>query len=475
MAYSIEVQSGHNNLECPSDLTDLLKVAFECKNFSTLDSLVVIPGSKSKSPIVFFDDCWTTKHLVRADEVYRKVNFNGLPENIKTEVKLIGIYLLWFRPTLSKLSSIIRDLENLVYIGKLLSEIGAKSFIWLDRDPIRQKFFMLLKSGKRSGTVHNYCNVLSKLCDMQQSVFGSFGFFLKTNFSLLSPTRKSNQTYCMPMRILNDYWSSYMNFFDHFNVEEGNWSKICEIIFDFDKYVKKKGVKKTSRNWAMYLDKYYQESLAKIYDDKHCATSSMVILRTAEELKQFFNRTDAGCNAYPRYYLKVELVDRFYNNLVRIGCEAIQAMTGMRVSESNCLKFGSLIEENSWIGVKTRLFKNAPEGGSIEIWAAAPYIKKIFIKIRPIAEKFFGVSGRELDEIYLKSDPRKYRSSKVVKHMKTQRKVDSYLNWSDVNDITLDEKDVHEFWVLNPNISNRVIVEKEIYVGGKWPIRSHQY
>lgn len=470
---------------------EVIRSALINKDYTILSNIVVIPDPEMDNPILFSHDTWTNKEFIKEGEGYRKANFKDLPNTIKIELKIIGIYLFWFSVKKAKVSSIIRIIENLIIISKSLSKINIKSIFWLDRDPIKNKFISEFSSGRSAGTLDNYYKSLARVCDMQHTLFGEYGFYLKTNFMNISPGRADNQTYCMPIEILFSYWNSYINYFNNLNINQNNWVYIANLPYKYRQYLKNKNLKHHNNNWLFYLDEFCQKSLKKIFKSKNCEISKLIIKRSDQEVKAYKDKTytykkmidgnikevslSSYNRRYPQYLVDMEEIYCFYNRVSLIACEAIQSMTGMRKSEALSIKFNSLIDDNDCVGVRSTLYKNADEGGVQEIWAAAPYVKEIFKKVTQLASPIFRLSGKELEQLYIKTNAREFHSSGRYSLMKTQRTSDRQLNWSEINNIYIQEDDLVEFWQLNPNISVKEKVEKHIYIGAKWPIESHQF
>ncbi|EKO3839031.1 hypothetical protein NTE14_004788, partial [Vibrio harveyi] len=115
------------------------------------------------------------------------------------------------------------------------------------------------------------------------------------------------------------------------------------------------------------------------------------------------------------------------------------------------------------------------EGGVEEIWAAAPYVKKIFKIMRKIASSIFRLPDKKLGPLYIKTNAREFYSSGKFSLMMNQRTTERQLNWSNDNKIYITKDDVTEFWQINPNIHDKAKVERLIYVGATWPVESHQF
>ncbi|WP_299694584.1 hypothetical protein [uncultured Vibrio sp.] len=465
--------------------------AFDGKDYDSLSNIVIIPAPKNKEPIIFSNDIWTNKDYIDEGESYRKANFSGLTETLKIELKIIGLFLFWFQSKKAKISSIIRIIENLILISKSLQSLSVRSIYWLDREPIRNNFIARFNKGRGSGTIDNYFKSLAKLCDMQHTFFASYGFVLETNFTNYSPKRKSNQTYCMPIDILLTYWRSYINYFDNLQVKQSNWEYISNLPYKYRKYLKSKKLKHHNNNWLFYLDEYCQEKLKEISLDTKCNTHHLITKRTDEDVNAYKNKSytyekvingkiqkvplSSYNRRFPQYIVDMEDIYTFYNRVALIACEAIQAMTGLRKSEAVVLKFNCLVENKEYIGIKSALFKGADEGGIQEVWAAAPYVKTIINKVKPLASSIFRLPTNELDSHYIKTNARVFHSSGFYSLMKSQRTSDRQLNWAESNDIYITKKDIDEFWQLNPNISLKERVECHIFVGAKWPIEHHQF
>ncbi|WP_144211780.1 hypothetical protein [Shewanella donghaensis] len=463
---SIEEPSEVNLKGDESPSLAIIKEALSSQNIDKLNNINVIPGTDVHSPIKFLDDIWTSKNLKSEAEGYRRANFIGLPKPLKDEIKVIGVYLLWFNFQKAKLSSLIRIIENLIVISKHLSELKIKSIFWLDREPIKEQFIIEFSKNRSEGTIDNYFKSLSKICDMKYTFFGDFGFFLKTNYKYLSPGRKDNQTFCMPIRVLNSYWNSYIDYFDNCNVNTKNWRYLTSLHRSYAQYLSDNNHKKHHSLWLKYLFEMCQNKLSEIHNDSSCVLSSLVIKQKLEGRKKYGNR-------FPEFIVRTDDIFDFYNRNALIACEAIQAMTGMRKSEAMSTKISSLIDEKDWVGVKSIVHKHADEGGIEEWWAAAPYIKKVFKFIRVLAKELFLDS--DLESLYIKTDARVYMSNGSLVLMRTQRNSENLLNWSRSNNIVLVREDIEEFWQLNPNIERPDVVREVIKAGMTWPVKSHQY
>ncbi|OXY81365.1 hypothetical protein B6S08_12820 [Oceanimonas doudoroffii] len=297
----------------------------------------------------------------------------------------------------------------------------------------------------------------------------------------------------MPIRILGLYWKSYIDFFDDLNVKLDNWKYVSSLPKRYKEYIKENNIKDHNNNWLYYVDEFCQDSLRDIYFDKDCKVSEIIIRRSDDDVRDYENnnytyqkivdgrlvdvplaRTSYN-RRFPQYYVDIEQIYIFYHRAALIACETIQSMTGMRLSESNIIKFGALIDENGWVGVKSKLFKYAGEGGVEEWWAASPYIKIVFSKVRGLAKALFNVEEDELDYLYIKTDARHFITHRKFRLMKTQRNSEKVMNWTERNNIYITEEDTEEFWKLNPNIAEPEYVESVIYPGAKWPVTPHQF
>lgn len=495
--YKLDINSYvDSNVDCeitssilPSE--KLIISSLENNDFHALSNIVIIPSTELKKAILFSDDIWTNKEFINEGEIYRKANFKNIPEKMKLEIKIIGLYLFWFSVKKAKVSSIIRIIENLIVISKTLSNINVESIFWLDRDPIRNKFISEFSSKRSSGTLDNYYKSLARICDMQHTLFGEYGFYLKTNFMKMSPQREVNQTYCMPIRILLSYWKSYIEYFNNLKIDQKNWTYITSLPYEYRKYLKNNNLNHHNSYWLCYIYEFCQKNLDEIFKSEHCEIRNLIMKRSDADIKAYNDRTYTylknidgnleevalACynRRYPQYLVDMEDIYCFYNRVSLIACDAIQSMTGMRKSEALSIKFNSLIEDKDWVGVRSTLYKYADDGGVQEVWAAAPYVKEIFKKISLLAAPIFRVSENELQSLYIKTNAREFHSSGRYSLMKNQRTSERQLNWSEKNDIYISESDLVEFWQLNPNISDKERVKKHIYIGAKWPIESHQF
>ncbi|GAA5218326.1 hypothetical protein ACFSJ3_15725 [Corallincola platygyrae] len=470
---------------------DIIRTAFKSENFQQLENITVIPGDELNKPIKFQDNVWTNHHLIQGRETYRKACFLKLNKKMMLEVKIVGIYLLWFSLRKCKLASIIRTIENIIVIAKHLETIGAKSIFDLDKAPIREYFLKSFQQGRGKSTIDNYFKSLSRMCNMKMTVFGEYGFFLNTNFTKLSPGRNDNQSYCMPMRILNAYWKSYADYFLDLKVCMDSWLYISTLPLKYRKYLDRKGIKHHNNNWLYYLDEFCQPNLKLIYNQKNSAISSLVIVRSEQTMDSYRNKklsriviSDGVAKKvdvvsynrrFPKFLVDMEEIYTFYNRQALIACEAFQAFTGMRKSEATTIKFGSLILERDWVGIRANTYKNSDEGGTEDWWAAPPIVEEIFRKMRLLGECMFQKSGRELNSLYIKTDARRFHANRDFSLMRDQRSSERQLSWSRAHNIRVSTDDLAEFWRLNPNLGKPLEAEKEVQIGALWPISSHQY
>ncbi|BDY07066.1 hypothetical protein [Ferrimonas sp. YFM] len=478
---------------------DIIHASIREGRIADLDSMVVIPSfidPDMSASILFSSDIWTAKPCMFTQregmETFRKANFSDLENELKIEAKVIATFFLWFSRRRSKLNSIIRNIEQLIVICKCLQSIGVKSIFWLNRNPIREKFISTFSKGKSNSTINNYLQVLKSVCAINLTSLSELGYVLEYNFKEISSGRDDNQTLCMPFMVLSKYWQSYMNHFDNLHFNYDNVRYLASLPGRYRRYLEANNLKPNHKYKEKFFELYCKDELKAIYQDESCATKELITRREAGEIeckksreyvfatklrgKDYLAKCSTKNDVVAEYRVDFENLAAFYNRTALLAVDAMQAMTGMRISEARSIKFGSLIKDNGCIGISATLHKFSGENGSEEHWAAAPYVETIFDKIRLLASSFFNVDEKDnLNNMFIKTNARAYIDQGRLVPMSSQRKADLLIDWSNKHQIRLTKEDVDEFWSLNPNISRPDVIRKSIFVGAVWPLKSHQF
>lgn len=469
----------------------LLYDALNQNKITLIDNLIIIPSSNIKESILFSADYWSNKMITYSGETVRAVNFKGLNDQLKFEVKILGVCILWLFNKNSKLPSLIRNIENIVKIARTCQSLGIKSIYDLNRAPILEKFRAEFeKSDIRSAaTIRNYYMSLNSATNINHTKLAELGFELRIGLSDLLPERKSNQVYCMPFDILASIWKSFMDYFDNISIDINSLRRIALINKEF---INKSNIKILIRHSKInrICEKFesycifHESDLEYIYNLGAPFRDNIIVKRSdkdIEHLRQrdnFINSENKQVNIireYAKYRINKLEWTNYYNTIVITARAAIQSMTGMRISEAKTITFGSLIEEDNYVGVKAILSKFASENGEDQDWAAAPYIVKIFNKITMIAEAFFDIPKEELNNYPICLNAKKFAASGKLEIMLHQRQSEFFANWSKTHNILISKENLKDFYSLNPNIENPKAIESEIFEDAFWPIKTHQF
>ena len=470
--------------------------ALENNNFSRLNKCVVISAANKlpsnsmsiygePTDILFEDDNWHNYFsITNINETKRAVDFSIIEnQGIRAEVKVVACCFLWFFDKKAKLASIIRKIANVAFVARLMSDLGYKSFFWLDRKPVAEIVIDKLSVDRRTGkkltsrSLNNYLMPLSDLCIVRRTKLGGFGYGLErniiTDFQSMVRSKISNQTYCIPFRIMMNLWSDYIQYIDGFDKDFNvkHFSLLCSVIDAFYE----------SQDYSDFLANNSKKDKLSHYRSKFIYNEAQEILKTLYEESCPIVKRMISYDSMKRWRKKVYLIDFIvirdvHSQLTLYVTNCIQAMTGMRLSEVKGILHNGLIEDDGRIGVVSTLQKFAEEGGRTEEWAAAPFVKTAFNVLFEFNRVMLGFKKNELDSMPLAICCKTWLRSRKIKPIYSQRQSDWTTNLvAGVDKYTLTEEDVVEFKLLNKNIGDMDRVSQEIYVGAPWPVKSHQY
>ncbi|MCU7940803.1 MAG: hypothetical protein KZQ74_04385 [gamma proteobacterium symbiont of Bathyaustriella thionipta] len=391
---------------------ELIYDALNSKDFSKLNKAVVVPSEDGNNDILFENDYWTNEVLgkVRAKTV-RGADFSKLSTQLKFESKIIGASFLYTTGKKAKTSSIMRKISQLIQCGKILDKANVLSYFHLDQAPIRDRFLAELKQGKKNGTVDNLLKVFTSVCKISQTKYGKLGFTLRTNMIVYSPGRTdSNQTYCMPFRMLTTLWGSFMEYFKSLELQPNELAILSKAIVESGKEWRELGLKRqTQERFEKFQQRNYRNELKNIHDNGSNIAKGMVIHRSQNEIEKLKNKVftfaekkTKNWNTYAEYRIDREVFFSHHQVYLSMAAHTIQSMTGMRISEIRELTHDALIIDGSDVGVRSILHKfSADEEGDEEHWAAAPFVKDIFEHALEINSAVTGLNKEELKVVPL--------------------------------------------------------------------------
>ncbi|MFK5948840.1 MAG: hypothetical protein QM500_08755 [Methylococcales bacterium] len=465
---------------------ELIFEAISTKKYNLLDDVTAIP-SIDGNDILFQDDNWSSKTLVnQVGETVRTANFSDLTGNIKLEVKIIAITWLYLVGRKSKLSGLIRNVEKLIVMAKTLQSINIKSVFFLDRAVMRDAFIAEFEDGgtRSNRVVRDYYKILKKLCSLTQLSFSSLGYKLKTNMMNHAPNDDdTNQTYCMPLNLLLGIWGSYIQYFENIDFKSGELKIIISIILAFNKHDGDQNYSSGSMDrYLKFLEDRYQGELSELYNNGSNSVNKFIVFSSEEEINKFKSKKIVlngkevdNWRPYPAYKIDRQSFYQFYSEFSIMLVNAIQSMTGMRLSETKGLTHNSLIVEGKYLGVQTRFHKFAGDGGKEDDWACAPYVEKIFELARKINGEIFSINENDINKMPLATNLKEYIFQGNIIPMENQ----SVPKWSkkfmEQTNCKITKDDYDDFFLYNKNLKKLDKVKEEIKVGAFWPLRSHQY
>lgn len=454
--------------------------ALKSGDFSELESCVVIPSQSEDVEYVradagetlFSSNIWSSKHLIRKhNETYRSICFDAIEsEELRREAKWVCASILWWARDGrkgAKLSSTLRNFENIVICYRILESLNYKSIFWLNREPVAQAFREEINSDDRSQrSTKNLLISLSALCDFQFSEVGKLGFhldFKPVKKLLKSEVDDTNQVYAMPYRIMMAVWDGLVTRVERWKVfDEGLLTDLVLLYREFEE-------------WFEYTDTSHKEHAMKmLFRDKQDRIKQLKERSKGSFLEDIFyvstqDRWEG--NTFINFKELVRAHERMTNDC--LNC--IQCMSGMRFSETRGLFHSSLKVDHDVVVFKSWLQKWAEEGGKIEEWAAADFAGEAFRVLANTNKALVNKSDKEMASVPINLNMSKW----LVKNELVATVSGRHKQWTNTFceefNIQINEEDLREFKLLNPNLNNPDKVFEEICVGGFWPLRTHQY
>lgn len=450
-------------------------------DFSKLQNCVVVPKqndgvdeylNEDIGATLFSHDCWTNRHLVRRiNESVRTARFHFIKNNeMRMEAKWICASILWWSrdgKKISKLSSMLRNFEQIIQIYRMMEELNCRSIFWLNREPISQSFKEVINTGRCEGTTKNMLSALGLLCDFEGTAVGELGYYLKYDPRKVlfeNGGGDSNQTYAMPYRIMMSIWEGVVS-----NVEK--WKGLDHDLFfdlvdlydDYNKWSDRHKYKKMETSQAYYWRDHAQARIKELHDRAKDTVLECVFYVSAQKRWAGFTQINPS-----------EL-SRIYGRMALDCINCIQCMSGMRVSETKGLYLSSLKYDHGVVVFTSWLQKWAAEGGQREEWAAADFAAEAFNLLASVNKRVLGGEVENLASVPIRINFRSWLSQRKVEPMVSQRQTDWARSFADNHRIEITEADLAEFKILNPNLNNPDRAYEEIVVGAPWPLRAHQY
>ncbi|MGP4933485.1 hypothetical protein ACTXIM_16290 [Pseudoalteromonas nigrifaciens] len=465
-----------------------------------LQSIVVMPankyidkkGQKTRAEVINFAMAiWKADWQLSDDK--RSVNFSRLTGRLEFEAKIVCLAELWLHQRKSKLNSLLRKCSYIIKCAEACQDEGILSLFHLGQHNLFEKIQSNLRKTMSHDSSRNYLLALTGLNDLQHTPFKAYGFYISTDIrQFIKGRNDGNQTYCMPFSILSKLWNGVKEYAENIESEYlpealPLLSKLGEFCREYPQENKSIGFRPKEKTWTLYWAKSENQSLLRAYYEKH-PDDGVVINREKAQQKALGVSKDAkrywaslknfGIDYYPDHTHLSRAFHRI-NRVLKIG---IQAYTGMRESESKDVKLGGLIidTENGYIGVHSKLTKFAPERGSDEIWAAAPWVEIMFRVAKKIARSIYGhLSEQEIRELNFLVNIKSYVTTNLITKLsgKANREfqIPETIMLAQITDMRILKEEINEFYQLNKNINNFDIIKKEIFLNNLWPLRSHQY
>lgn len=465
-----------------------------------LQLMVVMPakeyintkGQNAKCEAVNFSmDIWKADWQQIDDK--RSANFNKLSGRLEFETKIVCLAELWLLQRRSKLNSLLRKCNHIIKCAEVCQEEGILSLFHLGQQNLFERIYRSFRKTMSHDSARNILLALVGLNDLQHTPFQTYGFYINTNIKQFIDGRNDgNQTYCMPFSILSKLWSGLKEYAEDIELEYlpkalPILSKLGEFCREYPQEKRQIGSRPKEKIWTLYWAKAENQSLLKAYNEKYPDDHAVInreksqqrALGASVEAKRYWTALkEVGID----YYLDYPLLASAFHRINRVLKVGVQAYTGMRDSESKDVKLGGLIvdTDNGYIGVHSKLTKFAPERGSDEIWAAAPWVEIMFRVANKIASSIFGhLSEQEIRELNFTSNITSYVSSNVIRKLsgKTnkQTQIPELTMLTQVTNMKISKEEVSEFYRLNKNLNNFDIIKEEIVLNNYWPLRSHQY
>ena len=482
-----DLSSGY---EFPSE--DIICEALKSNNFDRLNGCLVIShssvqdfrfGGESPQHIFFRDDVWTNRYVrTTVGERLRCVSFTGISNlMLRQETKIISACLLWIVGRTAKTHSLLRKCANIIVAARILENMGYSSLFQLRFALVRNAFIAKMRECDENGqrrsdrTIRNYLMDLNDISLLGYTRLREYGYTSDVSFAEYNTDDDSNQTYCMPFRLMMKVWGGLIAELDQeirdFNFAD--FSRLCTIIdgfYDSHYYpsmlaARKKG---TAKPISHYRTSYYYNIARKELEQLYHSVTSPV-------MQGWFN---VGSNKRWTYdFISIDHTKlcAWHQELTQKLLNVIQAMSGMRQTEALGILHGSLIYDGEILGLRSVLQKFAPEGGRHEDWVVGRYVEKPFLHLRKINQLLTGLSEEELDTLPVSINIREWQANRKLSFMSTQRQTEWARSFMERHHLVIRNDDIQEFWSLNPNIRDSERVAMDIREGDLWPLRTHQF
>lgn len=463
-----------------------LKQAITSNDFQKITDHIVIPqaqevfgryvskGFDIPRAIVFGDDQWSNKYCRATSHVaVRKADFTKIKSpSLRLEAKVIGTSWLWFvtNKSSSKLGSILRKIENLILAYIELERLNCKSFFNTNNPNVASSLIANISCKRSKRSTWNILVSLNSVSLLNTLELGG-QYLSKTNFLARSKKYEwddSNQHYCIPFRIFMEYWQYYITQLDtEFSLLSYKELRLLmDLIYRFHHQARENNwsSKKRADKFNLYCRDEIQHKLKKLAKSKWPVMRDVVCLNT--------NKRYASKEPY--YYIYLQRLENWLFSIGELASHCIQTMTGMRDSERRELKLGGLIKNVDEVGVVTTFHKFAPESGISDIFAAPQYVASLYENMLQLYSTVFNSKLNSLQKVPIMGIHWMdfIRESKFIPIAGAHHQRRREHRRSDAN-IVINEHDLHEFKLLNPNIRSHKKVDKEIYVGALWPFKTH--
>lgn len=443
-----------------------------------LKNMIICPSGvndkeKPISAILFSSPKWSFK--IKGIDCDRSVSFDKLNNRLAFEARLVSLYIIWLSEKSAKLTSMVRVANTISLIAKDCQTLGILSLFHLQNELVSDKIFDYFRERLNENSLRNYVIALNNLGSMDNTPLKEYGYSVSRKFNNELGDTDANQTYCMPYILLSKLWLSFKNYFDNFT-DKNFIESAEEILFIVDDYHgESRNIDNTA--WLDYIANHQGplKSFHKKWPDfgTGCIKDKIKRTKSKSTKRAYTTILNKGINYH------IDPI-QFYHSLSNIFTTfrgACQVFSGMRISEAEAICFNSLIDDkkHGYVGIKSLLSKYAPEGGVDELWAAAPWIIDIFnfnIKLAHVV--FKPVPTDKILAMNICINVKEFKMDKTIQIITSRSFTKWARSWCATHDITLTREDIKEFYLLNQNISDKELVEQEIYEGAHWPLRSHQ-
>lgn len=481
--------------DCFPTMERILKAVqeYKCGNkvSESINKMVVLPSGidetgKPTKPVLFGHDNWFVEWN---KDITRGPRFNNLTDNIQFECKIACVAELWLLTRRSKLNSLMRKCANMTLIAETCQELGLLSLFQLNSERNAEILKLRLMDKITARSFNNYLLTLNTLTDLSNTPLKVYRFCCTKNFMEMKERDDSNQTYCQPFSIFSKNWLAFKNYFLEVDSKfVGIASKILDIVWVYIRLLEgRKKISVSSNDWYKYISSPDIQSLFKQYQERFPQDGLIIITSEGE--------ANSKSQSYytKRYWKKMKNLgieyridlSKFFDKISQVFIRirmAIQAFTGMRVSEALYIQFNSLIDDAyfGYVGVDSRLTKFAEEGGARALWAAPPWCKDIFDVGKRLALKTYqDLEEQEVLRLKISLNVRQYiyngKISVIQGRANTTQKKSYETIWAEEIGLYISEAEVQEFYLLNRNLHSPERVREEVYSGAHWPLRSHQY